>query len=305
MTDLTVKIGKSSFKNPVFTASGTFGYGIEFSEFFDISELGAVTVKGLSLEPVSGNPGPRIFETPSGMLNAIGLQNIGVREFVRTVLPRLRELGATVIVNIYGRTEEEYSAVASVLDGAEGVEALELNISCPNVKEGGIAFGANPLLAYNVVAAVRKATSKTLIVKLSPNVTDITEIAVSVEDAGADGISLINTLLGMVIDVERRRALLGTTTGGLSGPAIKPVALRMVYQVFQRVSVPIIGVGGIMNYRDALEFFLAGATAVQIGTANFVNPCASMEILRDLERYFEEAGITSLSDYVGKLSVSE
>ncbi|RMG60244.1 MAG: dihydroorotate dehydrogenase [Deltaproteobacteria bacterium] len=305
MIDLSVQIGKSRFKNPVFTASGTFGYGLEFSVFYDISQLGAVTVKGLSLEPVPGNPGPRIFETPSGMLNAIGLQNVGVREFVRSYLPRLRELGATVIANVYGKTEEEYASVAAILDEAEGVEAVELNISCPNVKEGGIAFGANPLLAHNVVSAVRKATEKTLIVKLSPNVTDITEIAVAVEEAGADSVSLINTLLGMVIDVERKRAVLGSTTGGLSGPAIKPVALRMVYQVSKKVKIPVIGIGGIMTYRDALEFFLAGATAIQVGTANFVNPLSALNILKDLEKYFEDEGIESLSQYVGSLAEVE
>lgn len=301
MTDLSIRIGKSEFKNPVFSASGTFGYGIEYSDFFDISRLGAVIVKGLSIEPVKGNPGPRIFETPSGMMNAIGLQNIGVKNFVEEMLPLLRRSKATVIVNVYGKMEEEYAAVASVLDDAEGVEGLELNISCPNVKKGGIVFGQDPEAAAKVVQAVKRATGKTIIVKLSPNVSDITEIAVAVEDAGADGISLINTLLGMVIDLDNKKSILGNVMGGLSGPAIKPVALRMVYQVSQRVKIPVIGIGGIMNERDALEFMLAGATAIQVGTANFINPRASAEILDGIQSYFERESIEKVSDFTGTL----
>lgn len=301
MIDMSVEIGKSIFKNPVFSASGTFGYGVEFAEYFDISSLGAVVVKGLSIEPVKGNPGPRIFETPSGMLNAIGLQNIGAKNFVREVLPLLREMDATVIANIYGKMEEEYVGVASLLDEADGVEVMELNISCPNVKKGGIAFGQDPVMAGRVVSRVRKVTGKTLIVKLSPNVSDITEIAKAVEDGGADGISLINTLLGMVVDLDERKAILGSVTGGLSGPAIKPVALRMVYQVYQKVKIPIVGIGGIMSFRDALEFMLAGASAIQVGTANFINPRASVEILEGIETYFKDNNISNVRDYTGTL----
>ncbi len=301
MIDLSVCIGKSTFKNPVFSASGTFGYGVEYSDFFDISRLGAVIVKGLSIEPVKGNPGPRIFETASGMLNAIGLQNIGVKNFVSEILPHLRRLDATVIANVYGKMEEEYAAVAAILDDAEGVEGLELNISCPNVKKGGIVFGQDPLAASKVVQAVKKETDKTIIVKLSPNVSDITEIAAAVEDAGADGISLINTLLGMVIDLDKKKSILGNVMGGLSGPAIKPVALRMVYQVSQRVSVPVIGIGGIMNERDALEFMLAGATAIQVGTANFINPRISEEILDGIQSYFDREEIERVADFTGTL----
>ncbi|NIO15921.1 MAG: dihydroorotate dehydrogenase [Deltaproteobacteria bacterium] len=301
MTDLSVRIGKSTFKNPVFSASGTFGYGIEYSDFFDISRLGAVIVKGLSIEPVKGNPGPRIFETASGMVNAIGLQNIGVKNFVSEILPILRSLDATVIANVYGKMEEEYAAVAAILDDAEGVEGLELNISCPNVKKGGIVFGQDPIAASKVVQAVKRETDKTIIVKLSPNVSDITEIAGAVEEGGADGISLINTLLGMVIDLDRKKSILGNVMGGLSGPAIKPVALRMVYQVAQRVSVPVIGIGGIMNERDALEFMLAGATAIQVGTANFINPRISEEILDGIKAYFDREQIERVGDFTGTL----
>lgn len=301
MTDLSVRIGKSEFKNPVFSASGTFGYGIEFAEYFDISRLGAVIVKGLSIEPVKGNPGPRIFETPSGMLNAIGLQNIGVNDFVKEVMPVLRSLKTTIIANVYGKMEEEYAAVASALDDAEGVEGVELNISCPNVKRGGIAFGQDSVAAARVVSAVKKATGKTVIVKLSPNVSDIVEIAVAVEEAGADGVSLINTLLGMVIDLDSKRAILGSTMGGLSGPAIKPVALRMVYQVSRSVNIPVIGIGGIMSYRDALEFMLAGASAVQVGTANFINPMASLEVLDGIISYCDQENIENIGAITGSL----
>lgn len=301
MTDLSVRIGRTEFKNPVFSASGTFGYGVEFAEYFDISKLGAVVVKGLSLDPVKGNPGPRIFETPSGMLNAIGLQNIGVKNFVRDVLPELHGLQATVIANIYGKVEEEYAAVASLLDEAEGLEVIEMNISCPNVKRGGIAFGQDPVVAARVVSEVRRVTTKTVIVKLSPNVADIAEIAVAVEEAGADGVSLINTLLGMVVDLDSKKAILGSTMGGLSGPAIKPVALRMVYQVARSVSIPVIGIGGIMNYRDALEFMLAGATAIQVGTANFINPKASMEVLDGMISYFARENVKNVGMFTGSL----
>ncbi len=302
MVDLSVRIGKSTFKNPVFTASGTFGYGLEFSGFLNVSALGAISVKGLSLNPVEGNPGPRIIETPSGMLNAIGLQNVGVREFVKTILPVLVKKKTCVIANIYGKTVDEYGEIAEVLDDADGVEALELNISCPNVQEGGILFGQDPRMASSVVRRVRESTGKTLIVKLSPNVSDIVAIARAVEDSGADALSLINTLLGMAVDLDNRKPVLKSVMGGLSGPAVKPVALRMVHQVFAHIAIPIIGVGGIMDCRDALEFIVTGATAVQVGTANFINPSASIEILEGIKSYFEKNGITRIEELRGTLN---
>ncbi len=301
MTDLSVAIGKSRFKNPVFTASGTFGYGLEFAEFLDLSSLGAVTVKGLSRYPAEGNAGPRIIETSAGMLNAIGLQNVGVESFITGILPALRERKATVIANIYGKAVEDYVAVAALLNEAPGVEALELNISCPNVKEGGIMFGQDPRMASRVVRAVRKATQKTLIVKLSPNVSDITVVARAVEEAGADGLSLINTLLGMAVNLEKKKPVLGSVTGGLSGPAIKPIALRMVHQVHGVVKIPLIGIGGIMDERDALEFIVTGATAVQVGTANFINPMASSEILEGIIKYCESNKIDKIDEVRGTL----
>jgi dihydroorotate dehydrogenase (NAD+) catalytic subunit len=290
--NLQVELAGLVLKNPVMVASGTFGYGREYAEYFDLGILGAVMVKGVSLEPWPGNPPPRIAETPAGMLNAIGLQNPGVDYFITHDLPWLVDQGVTTIVNIVGKTVEEYAAVAARLDQAPGVAALEVNISCPNVKEGGIAFGTDPQMAADVIAAVADSTELPVIAKLSPNVTDITAIAKAVADAGADIISLINTLLGMSIDVDRRKPVLANVMGGLSGPAIRPVAVRMVWQVYQSVDVPIIGMGGIMTTRDALEFILAGATAVAVGTATFRNPTAAVEIIQGLADYCEQHGLS-------------
>ncbi|NLN17893.1 MAG: dihydroorotate dehydrogenase [Firmicutes bacterium] len=290
--NLQVELAGLVLKNPVMVASGTFDYGREYAEYFDLGILGAVMVKGVSLEPWPGNPPPRIAETPAGMLNAIGLQNPGVDYFITHDLPWLVDQGVTTIVNIVGKTVEEYAAVAARLDQAPGVAALEVNISCPNVKEGGIAFGTDPQMAADVIAAVADSTELPVIAKLSPNVTDITAIAKAVADAGADIISLINTLLGMSIDVDRRKPVLANVMGGLSGPAIRPVAVRMVWQVYQSVDVPIIGMGGIMTTRDALEFILAGATAVAVGTATFRNPTAAVEIIQGLADYCEQHGLS-------------
>lgn len=296
--DLTVHLFGRAFKTPVWPASGCFGYGREFAGVMDLSEIGAICVKGTASEPWDGNPGTRVVETPGGMLNAIGLQNPGVDHFLAVDWPWLKEQGATVIVNIVGRTVEEYVAVARRLEGT-GVAALELNISCPNVKEGGMAFGTMPRSAAEVTAAVRRATTLPLIVKLSPNVTDIVAIARAVEDAGADGLSVINTLLGMSIDIRRRKPHLGNVFGGLSGPAIKPVALRMVWQVAGAVKVPVIGIGGIMTGEDAVEFLMAGASAVQVGTACFVDPRAPVRIAEELARFMAENGYRRVSDLVG------
>ena len=290
-------------RNPVMTASGTFGYGREFDHLMDLNRLGAIVVKGLSLEPSAGNPPPRIVETPCGMLNAIGLENVGIDTFLKVKLPFLESLGVPVIVNIYGGRMSDYAELAARLDAVETVAAVEINISCPNVKAGGQAFGVDPEAAHDVVARVRAKTDKVLIAKLSPNVTDITRIARRVEDAGADAISLINTLTGMVVDVDSRRPKLANVTGGLSGPAIRPVAVRMVWQVAQVTGLPIIGIGGIMSARDALEFIIAGATAVEVGTANFVNPTATLEIIAGLEHYLAENGIAKMTDLIGTLQV--
>ena len=289
-------------KNPVMTASGTFGYGSDYNEFVDLNRLGGIIVKGLSLKPSRGNPPPRIVETPSGMLNAIGLENVGIDAFISEKLPFLKHFSTPVIANIYGRDIDEYAALASRIDETDGVAGVEVNISCPNVKLGGIAFGGDPDAAHHVVQAVRKQTSKHVMVKLSPNVTDIVEIAGRVADAGADSLSLINTLTGMAVDSETCRPKLANITGGLSGPAIKPIALRMVWQVAQRVRIPVIGVGGIMTVQDALEFLIVGATAVQVGTANFVNPRATMEIVAGLERFAEQRKLDSIMDIVGTLN---
>jgi dihydroorotate dehydrogenase (NAD+) catalytic subunit len=299
--NLQVSIGEIQLKNPVMTASGTFGYAQEYSELVDLNRLGAIIVKGLHLRPQKGNPPPRIVETPCGMLNAIGLENIGIEAFIRDKLPYLKTLTTPVIVNIYGHTVSEYAELAARIEGVEGIHGIEVNISCPNIKEGGIAFGVNPRSAYQAVKAVRDATEKTVIAKLSPNVTDIAEIARSVESAGADGISLINTLTGMAIDIETRRPKLANITGGLSGPAIKPVALRMVWQAVNAVSIPVIGIGGILTPEDALEFFIVGACAIQIGTANFINPRATIEILDGIERFFAEKGIDRMEEIVGTI----
>jgi len=299
---LAVNIGRLALRNPVMTASGTFGYGEEYASFVDLNRLGAVIVKGLSLEPRAGNPPPRLAETPCGLLNAIGLQNIGVKAFVEEKLPYLRDFSTEIIANIFGETLEEYEKVAEILSAADGVSALEVNISCPNVKKGGIAFGSSPEMAAEVTRKVKEATDLPVIMKLSPNVTDISLIAESVESAGADAVSLINTLTGMSVDVERRKPHLYNVTGGLSGPAIKPVALRMVWQVVNRVRIPVIGLGGIMTAKDALEFLIVGAKAVQIGTASFVDPCATMKILDGIEQYLREHSISDISELIGTLS---
>jgi dihydroorotate dehydrogenase (NAD+) catalytic subunit len=301
LPDLSVTIGGMILKNPVMTASGTFGYGGEYAPFIDLNRLGAVVVKGLSLEPRSGNPPPRIMETPSGMLNAVGLQNVGVRAFISEKLPFLRTFDTTVIANIFGETVDEYRRVAEILGGAEGVHAIEVNISCPNVSKGGIAFGARPELAAEVTRGVRGETGLPLIVKLTPNVTDIAEVALAVEAAGADAVSLINTLTGMSVDIEKRRPRLANVTGGLSGPAIRPVALRMVWQVVRAVKIPVIGIGGIMTASDALEFIITGATAIQVGTANFVDPAAVLKILDGIGEYLIRHKIANIAELIGSL----
>jgi dihydroorotate dehydrogenase (NAD+) catalytic subunit len=297
--DLSVTIGGLKLKNPLIAASGCFGYGVEYGEIVDLASLGGVAVKGLFLAEREGHPPPRIVETPAGMLNAIGLQGIGVHRFVRERLPEPRAAGATVFVNICGTTLDEYVEVAKVLSDAEGVAAIELNISCPNIKEGGIQFGCSLDGTYGVVSAVRQATSLPLIPKLTPNVTSPATFARAAEDAGADAISLVNTFLAMAIDVETRKPVLSNGMGGLSGPAIRPIAVRMVYECRQAVSIPIIGMGGIMDARDVLEFMLAGATAVQVGTANFVDPFVWGKILKGLAEYGERHRIARLSDLVG------
>jgi len=297
--DLTVDIGGIKLKNPVMTASGTFGYAEEFKNLMDLNRLGGIIVKGLSLEPSYGNCPPRIVETPCGMLNAIGLENVGFKAFVKKKLPFLKTLDTLVFVNIYGQRITDYAELASCIDCIEELAGIEINISCPNVKAGGIAFGVDAESAFNVVHAVRKETSKPLMVKLSPNVTDITVIAEAVEQAGADSVSLINTITGMVIDIDSRRSKLANITGGLSGPAIKPVALRMVWQTAQKVKIPVIGIGGIMTAEDAMEFLIAGACAVQIGTANFVNPSASIGIIEGIEAFLLKKGVDRLTDIIG------
>ncbi len=299
-----VDIGGLLLKNPVMTASGTFGYGLEFVPFMDLEALGAIVVKGLSLRPRTGNPAPRIAETPCGMLNAIGLQNVGVEAFIKHKAPLLEGLDTHVIANIFGETLEEYAEVASRLEDCPVVKAVEINISCPNVKRGGMVFGTDPVEAARVVAVVRKAVTRLhVMTKLSPNVTDIKTMARAVEEAGTDSISLINTLSGMAIDVERRRPLLATITGGLSGPAIRPVAVRMVWEAAQITSVPLVGIGGIATARDALEFLIAGASAVQVGTANFINPRTAIRVLEGMEDYLARHG-RSLDDLIGSLETS-
>ena len=299
--NLSVEIGRLRLRNPVMTASGTFGYGEEYAPYVNLSRLGAIVVKGLSLKPRMGNPPPRIVETPCGMLNAVGLQNVGVNAFIGEKLPFLAQFDLPVIANIFGESVEEYVKVAEILSQASGVHGLEVNISCPNVKKGGIAFGANPDMAADVTRRVKASTDLPVIIKLTPNVTDITEIAESVEAAGADAISLINTITGMSVDIERRVPHLRNITGGLSGPAIKPVALRMVWQVIQRVSVPVIGLGGIMTARDALEFLIVGARAVQVGTAHFIHPHAAIDILEGIEDYLEQHQFDDINQLVGTL----
>jgi dihydroorotate dehydrogenase (NAD+) catalytic subunit len=303
MADLKVKIGKMPMKNPVMTASGTFGYGEEFTDFMDLATLGGILVKGTTLNNREGNPYPRMAETPSGMLNAVGLQNKGVDYFVKTIYPRIKDFDTNVIVNVSGSTIDDYVRTAAIINELPQIPAIELNISCPNVKQGGMSFGVTAKGAAEVVAAVRAAYRKTLIVKLSPNVTDITEIARAAEGAGADSVSLINTLLGMAIDAERRRPILSTITGGLSGPAVKPVALRMVWQVAKAVKIPVIGLGGITNWRDAVEFLLAGATAIQIGTANFIDPTVTEKVVAGINDYLDRHKYHSVTEIIGALEV--
>jgi dihydroorotate dehydrogenase (NAD+) catalytic subunit len=301
--DLSVEIAGIKLRNPVITASGTFGYGSEFAEHMNLESIGAMITKGLSLRPKAGNNTPRIIETPGGMLNAIGLQNVGIDAFISDKLPFLRAVNTPVIVNLYGNSLEEYGQLAERIDNLPEIAGIEVNISCPNVKQGGIVFGTDPKAAGEVVSLVRRSTKKTLIVKLSPNVTDIVAMAHACAEAGADALSLINTLTGMAIDLKKRKPVLANITGGLSGPAIKPVALRMVWQVARAVKLPIIGIGGIMNAYDALEFIIAGATAVQVGTANFLDPSASQTIARNMESYLIENGIAEIKGLIGSLQV--
>lgn len=301
MADLKTTIGGLVMSNPVMTASGTFGYGVEYSDFMDISRLGAVIVKGTTNKAREGNPYPRMAETPSGMLNAVGLQNKGVDYFVEHIYPMVQTLGCQTIVNVSGSSIDDYMETASALNRLEGIPAIELNISCPNVKEGGMAFGVKAESVFAVVSSVRKVYLKTLIVKLSPNVTDITEMARAAESAGADAVSLINTLLGMAIDAESRKPLLSTVTGGLSGPAVKPVALRMVWQTYKAVRIPVIGIGGICSASDAIEFMLAGASAIEIGTANFIDPSVSVKVIDGISAYLDRHGYSSVKQIIGAL----
>ncbi|MEE4116168.1 MAG: dihydroorotate dehydrogenase [Marinilabiliaceae bacterium] len=301
MADLKVKIGKLELKNPVMTASGTCGFGPELEDFFDPSLLGALVMKGTTLENREGNPYPRMAETPSGMLNAVGLQNKGIRNFIDNIYPAVRGYNTNMIVNVNGATIDEYVELSAIVNELDAIPAIELNISCPNVKMGGMAFGTHLPTATKVIRAVRKVYNKTLIVKLSPNVTSITDFAKASEDEGADSVSLINTLLGIAIDSETRKPLLSTITGGLSGPAVKPVALRMVWQVAKVVNIPVIGIGGIMNATDAVEFMLAGATAVQVGTAIFIEPDSPLRIVEGLNDYLDKKGFASAGDLIGAL----
>ena len=301
MASLSVKIGALELRNPVMTASGTFGYGLEFQDFVDLSCLGGIVVKGTTLHPREGNPYPRMAETASGMLNCVGLQNKGVDYFCKDIYPKVKDLPTNVIVNVSGSTIDDYVETARRIGELESIPAIELNISCPNVRQGGMAFGVTCEGASSVVRAVRKAYPKTLIVKLSPNVTDIAEIARAVEAEGADSVSLINTLMGMAIDAEKRKRILSIGTGGLSGPAVKPVALRMVYQVARAVKIPVIGLGGIMTATDAIEFLLAGATAIEVGTANFIDPSVTMKVAEGIEAYLERHGFQSVSDIIGAI----
>ncbi|MDY3268771.1 MAG: dihydroorotate dehydrogenase [Phocaeicola sp.] len=303
MADLSVNIGKMNLSNPVMTASGTFGYGLEFQDFVDLEKIGGIIVKGTTLHHREGNPYPRMAETPMGMLNAVGLQNKGVHYFVDNIYPQIKDINTNMIVNVSGSQVEDYAETASIINNLEKIPAIELNISCPNVKQGGMAFGVTAKGAEEVVKAVRRVYDKTLIVKLSPNVTDITEIARAAEGAGADSVSLINTLLGMAIDAEKRRPILSTVTGGMSGAAVKPIALRMVWQVAKAVKIPVVGLGGIMNWKDAVEFLLAGASAIQIGTANFIDPAITVKVAEGINDYLDRHGYSSVRDIIGALEV--
>jgi dihydroorotate dehydrogenase (NAD+) catalytic subunit len=299
MADLRVNIAGLDLVNPVLTASGTFGYGIEYQDFIDLSQLGGVIVKGTTLQPREGNPYPRMAETAQGMLNCVGLQNKGVDYFCEHIYPQIKDIKTNMIVNVSGNSPEDYAECARRIDELDCIPAIELNISCPNVKHGGMAFGTTPEGAASVVKAVREAYKKTLIVKLSPNVSSITDIALAVQDSGADAVSLINTLMGMAIDIEKRKRVLSIGTGGLSGPAVKPVALRMVYQVARAVQIPVIGLGGISNAKDAIEFLLAGASAIEIGTANFLDPAISVKVAQGINEYLDKHGFASVKDIVG------
>jgi dihydroorotate dehydrogenase (NAD+) catalytic subunit len=305
MVKLGFSIGDLKFKNPVITASGTFGYGSEYDDFLDVSRLGGIVVKGTTLEPREGNPYPRMTETASGMLNAVGLQNKGIDYFEKNIYPRLSQYKTCVIININGSCIDDYVALADKINKLDNIPAIELNISCPNVRMGGMVFGTNPVSAREVTKAVRKVCKKKLIVKLSPNVTNIVEFARIAEEEGADSISLINTLLGMAVDVRSMKPSLSTVTGGLSGPAIKPVALRMVWQVANAVKIPVIGMGGIMTASDAIEFILAGATAIQVGTASFIDPQASVKILEGIESYLIAKGFSDIKDITGLINRSK
>lgn len=303
MADLSINIGKLEMSNPVMTASGTFGYGLEFQDFVDLEKIGGIIVKGTTLHHREGNPYPRMAETPMGMLNAVGLQNKGVHYFVDHIYPQIKDIRTNMIVNVSGSQVEDYAETASIINELDHIPAIELNISCPNVKQGGMAFGVTAKGVAEVVSAVRKVYHKTLIVKLSPNVTDITEIARAAEGAGADSVSLINTLLGMAIDAEKRKPILSTVTGGMSGAAVKPIALRMVWQVAKAVQIPVIGLGGIMNWKDAVEFLLAGASAIQIGTANFIDPAVTVKVAEGINDYLDRHGYSSVRDIIGALEV--
>jgi len=301
--NLSVNIGKLKLKNPVMTASGTFGYGEEYSEFVDLNKLGAIVVKGISLKPMEGNPSPRIYETPCGMLNAIGLQNVGVKEFLKTKLPYIRKFDTKLIVNIFGNTIQEYVKLSSILDNSS-VDGIELNVSCPNIKKGGIFFGTDKKMLQKLISKVRASVrNAVLITKLSPNVSYIQEFAKIAEECGSDAVSLINTIPGMAIDIKTRRPRIANITGGLSGPAIKPIAVRMVYETFRAVKIPVIGMGGIMNSGDAIEFMLAGAAAVAVGTASFVNPSTTIDIINGIESFMAENGITDVKELTGGIKI--
>lgn len=303
MANLKTSIGALALRNPVMTASGTFGYGLEFQDFVNLSMLGGIVVKGTTLRPREGNDYPRMAETAQGMLNCVGLQNKGAAYFCETIYPQIKDLDTNVIVNVAGSSPEDYAACAAMINELDRIPAIELNISCPNVKQGGMAFGVSCEGAASVVKAVRKVYEKTLIVKLSPNVTDIADIARCVEAEGADSVSLINTLMGMAIDIERRKPLLSIGTGGLSGPAVKPVALRMVWQVAKAVKIPVIGLGGIMNAHDAIEFLMAGASAIEVGTANFIDPNVTEKIVKGINEWLDAHGMSSVADCVGALEM--
>ena len=302
MADLTTKIAGLTMKNPVMTASGTFGYGVEFADFVNLEDIGGIIVKGTTLHPREGNDYPRMVETASGMLNCVGLQNKGVDYFCEHIYPEIKDIRTNMIVNVSGSSPEDYATCAARVNELENIPAIELNISCPNVKQGGMAFGVTTEGASAVVKAVRKVYNKTLIVKLSPNVTSIADIALAVQDAGADAVSLINTLMGMVIDIEKRKPVLSIATGGMSGPAVKPVAVRCVWQVAKAVSIPVVGLGGIMNAHDAIEFFLAGASAIEIGTANFIDPAVTVKVANGINEWLEQHGCKSVGEIVGQLN---